>query len=296
MPDTLRVAVVGAGGFLGSHVVRALHGAGRDVLPVLRGALVAGSDRAPWLGEHGAPVTMVVNCAGATHGTRDELRRANVDLVATLLDSVSGREIGLVQLGSSAEYGAGSRDEPVGEDREARPVSPYGISKLAATNLVMGAALAGDVPGTVLRIFNPVGAGISPELLPGRAAALIRRALDGGDPPRLGPLGATRDFIDARDVAEAVVSAASLPPGSGRVVNIGSGSGTTARALVELLAEVAGYSGPILEADADPSRPDAVEWQVADISRARELLGWAPRRSLRDALGQLWAAARSSTT
>lgn len=297
MPEPSRVAVVGAGGFLGSHVVRALREAGHNVLPVHRSALTGASDGAPWLGEGGVRVTMVVNCAGAIRGTPDELRLANVDLVAALLDIVSGREVGMVHLGSGVEYGAGLRGEPVSEDHDARPVSAYGATKLAATKLVLDAARAGDVPGTVLRVFNPVGAGISAELLPGRAAALIRRAVDGGGPVRLGPLGATRDFIDVRDVADAVVSAASEPQGSGRVINIGSGTGTTARALVELLAEVAGYSGPILEADAGAPRPDEIEWQVADISQARALLGWAPRRSLRDAIGQLWAAvARSATT
>lgn len=287
---------MGAGGFLGSHVVRALRAAGREVQPVPRGALRGGSKRATWLDELGFPVTMVVNCAGAIRGTPEELRGANVDLVATLLDGVSGRGIGMVQLGSGAEYGAGLPGEPVSEDREARPLSAYGITKLAASDLVLDAALAGDVRGTVLRVFNPIGAGISRELLPGNAAALIRRALDGGGPVRLGPLGATRDFVDARDVADAVVSAASLQPGAGAVVNIGSGTGTTARALVELLAKVAGYSGPILEADDISPRPDEGDWQVADISRARALLGWAPQRSLRDAVGQLWAATRSAAT
>jgi NDP-hexose 4-ketoreductase len=296
MPEPFRIAVVGAGGFLGSHVARALRAAGREVQSVPHSALRGGSKRATWLDELGSPVTMIVNCAGAIRGTPDELRQANVDLVATLLDGVSGRGIGLVQLGSGAEYGAGARGEPVSEDREARPLSAYGITKLAATDLVLDAARAGDVRGTVLRVFNPVGAGISSELLPGNAAALIRRALDGGGPVRLGPLGATRDFVDARDVADAVVSAASLQPEPGGVVNIGSGTGTTARALVELLAKVAGYSGPILEADAAAPRPDEGDWQVADISRARALLSWAPRRSLRDAVGQLWRATRSAAT
>jgi nucleoside-diphosphate-sugar epimerase len=297
MPKPARIAVVGAGGFLGSHVVRALREAGHDVLTVPREALTGGSNRVPWLPEGGIPVTTVINCAGATHGTPDELHLANVDLVATLLDRLSGRGIDMIQLGSGAEYGAGPPGEPASEDREARPTTPYGITKLAATNLVLDAARARVVPGTVLRIFNPVGAGISPELLPGRAAALIRMALDAGGPVRLGPLGGTRDFVDARDVADAVVAASLAGDATAGVINVGSGSGTTARALVALLAEVATYSGPILEADAGTPRPDEIEWQVADISRARAILGWQPRRSLRDAVGQLWAGfARSSTT
>jgi len=297
MPELARVAVAGADGFLGDHVARALREAGHDVIPLPRSALPGGPNRPPWEGVGDDTVTIVVNCAGATHGTPEQLRVANVDLVAALVESLAGRGISLLQLGSAAEYGAGQPGEPVSEDREARPISAYGNTKLAATGLVLDAARAGIVPGAVLRVFNPVGAGISTELLPGRAAALIRAALDGGDAVRLGPLGATRDFVDARDVADAVVAACSAPSTSGRVINVGSGSGTTARALVHLLAEVAGYAGPIFEAEGGAARPDEIEWQVADVSRARQLLGWAPRRSLREAVGQLWAAAaRSSTT
>ena len=63
----------------------------------------------------------------------------------------------------------------------------------------------------VLRVFNPVGPGAPEESLPGRVAAELRRALASGAEVRLGSLDAVRDFVDARDVADAVIAAAAGP-------------------------------------------------------------------------------------
>ena len=64
----------------------------------------------------------------------------------------------LVHLGSAAEYGRGPGRAPVREDEPARPVGPYGVTKLAGTRLVELARTAG-LPAVVLRVFNPVGPG-----------------------------------------------------------------------------------------------------------------------------------------
>ena len=152
------------------------------------------------------------------------------------------------------------------------------------------AASAGRVDGVVLRVFNPVGAGMSPDSLPGRAVALIRLAARQGGSVALGPLDATRDFVDARDVADAVVAACLAPRTvTGRVINIGSGRGTTARELVALIASAAGYLGEIREEAPGSPRSEAVPWQVADIRAAAALLGWSPRRSLGEAVAALLA-------
>ncbi len=287
-----RVAVVGAAGFLGSHVGRALTLAANEVIavghpeptgpgliPMVRQLV---SDEAP---------QVVVNCGGVTHGTPAELKSGNVQLVADLLDALEGTRVRLVQIGSSAEYGAGAIGTPVNEAQPTIPQGPYGESKLRASQLVLDAARSGRVRGTVLRVFNPVGAGNSLQSLPGRAAHLLRQALADGGPVRLGPLTATRDFVDVRDVADAVAAACAAPGIAGSIINVGSGRGTTARELVDLLAAAAGYVGEILEEEAGSARSDEVPWQVADISRAAAVLGWAPARSLADALGQLWSAA-----
>ena len=203
---------------------------------------------------------------------------------------MSGVGARLVQIGSSAEYGPGVAGTPISEERPAHPVGEDRETKLAATEAVLAATRAGRLAATVLRVFNPVGAGMSSASLPGRAALLVRRALDAGGQVELGALDATRDFVDARDVAEAVVAACFKPGADGQVVNIGSGRGATARELVMALAEIAGYAGPIREVAAGSPRSEVVPWQVADIRRAATLLAWTPRRSLDDALAALWSS------
>jgi nucleoside-diphosphate-sugar epimerase len=293
-----RVAVVGFTGFVGRHVRHALTDSGHEALLLSRspqGEDDGSSRRLPagpaalhrLLREKS--VQVVVNCAGLTHGSTAALQAANVAVVTTLIEALGRTSIRLVQIGSAAEYGPGRKGRPVREDHDGIPPSEYGISKLAATRLVVAAAERGDLSGVVLRLFNPIGAGISPESLPGRAASQIREALAGGA-VHLGPLGVTRDFVDVRDVAEAVVAACDVETMARRVLNIGSGRGTTARELVRALASVAGFTGPILEDAGSSPRSEAIDWQVADIGAASAALGWAPRRSVRDAVTALWEA------
>lgn len=278
-----RVALLGSGGFLGRHAAGALAEAGHEVVPISRAAPLAPQLRS-------AAAAAVVNCAGLTAGSRSELQAANLDLVRQLLEALAGSRARLVQIGSSAEYGPGTPPRAIAEDHACSPQSDYGRTKLAASNAVLAAAGEGRVDGTVLRVFNPVGAGMSPSSLPGRAAVLMRRALTHGGTVDLGPLDATRDFVDARDVGRAVAAACTAQGVAGRVVNIGSGHGTTARELVATIAAVAGFSGPIGEtADGSPRSP-TLDWQVADIGLATAVLGWTPRRTLAESVAALWEA------
>jgi nucleoside-diphosphate-sugar epimerase len=131
-------------------------------------------------------------------------------------------------------------------------------------------------------------------------AAQIRRAAATGGEVRLGPLDAFRDFVDARDVADAAVAAALAPSLPAAVINIGSGSATSVRDLVTGLTAVSGYDGPVIEGDGGTpaaragAAPVARSWQQADISRARRDLGWSPRRDLACSLADLWSGRRAA--
>lgn len=283
--------MLGAAGFIGRHARSALEETGFSVVAVPRfDSAEPGTVSAlrRWLSESG-PQT-VVNCAGVLYGSHAELQAGNIHLVTDWLEALEASGIRFVQIGSAAEYGPGPPGVLVDEERPARPLSVYGETKLRATQLVLEGARSGRVAACVLRVFNPVGSGNSVHSLPGRAARLIRRALANGGPVELGPLSATRDFVDVRDVAEAVVAACAVKAAGGQLVNVGSGKGTAGRELVGLLARAAGYTGEILEAGAGSPRSDEVPWQVADISRAAVLLGWAPRRTLEEAVALLWSS------
>jgi len=295
-----RILIVGASGFLGAHVRRAAGAAGLTVITAGRGALpgsarhrqidLAATDRAglAQVVSQAAP-DVVVNCAGATAGGPDVLAAVNVTgtcmLAAALLEAE--RRPRLVHLGSAAEYGRTDPGAAVSESAELRPAGSYGATRLAGTRLVQLARLAG-LDAVVLRVFNPVGCGAPENALPGRLAAQLRRALGGTGDVRLGTLDAVRDFVDARDVADAVLAAASAAMLPHPVLNIGSGVGTPVRVLVWKLLAISGYHGVVHEDEAGSSRSADLPWQQADITRSRADLHWRPRRDLEGALIDLW--------
>ncbi|HET8930116.1 MAG TPA: NAD-dependent epimerase/dehydratase family protein, partial [Acidimicrobiales bacterium] len=174
-PPPRRFLVLGANGFIGrgvaevlvrnpasGEVVRHLHrnvGPGRGEGIRTLDLITASDADLTGLWDEVHP-QVVVNCVGATAGDDVTFQELNVDLVARLVHSLGGREgTRLIQLGSAAEYGIGEPGRPVVESDRCEPVGAYGRSKLAATNLVLEAASRGDIDGTVLRVFNPIGPG-----------------------------------------------------------------------------------------------------------------------------------------
>ena len=296
MRERRRVLLLGATGFIGRHARAAFETAGDEVLAIggpgarestSRGLDLAEGDLAALVAEAGTDV--VVNCAGRTHGTLPELEAANVTLVRRLLDAVARSSVRLVHLGSAAEYGPSGGVRPTREDDPARPDAQYGRTKLRATELVRASGL----DAIVLRVFNPVGAGMRPESMPGSAAHRIFEALAlGADAITMGDLSAQRDFVDARDVGEAIVAVAraAAPPS---LINVGSGRAVPSRTLVAELADVAGFRGAIREDGAASPRSATVDYQCAAVEVARKHLGWAAHRSLRESVTELWKATAS---
>jgi nucleoside-diphosphate-sugar epimerase len=303
----MRLLVIGATGFLGAPVLHRARAAGMDVITAGRSELpdsprhqlvdLAADDpgRIAGMLAEVAP-DAVVNCAGATAGRPDVLVAANVNgtyaLVKAMLEGA--RRPRLVHLGSAAEYGRGEPGVPVTELAQPRPAGMYGATKLAGTRLVDLAAAAG-LEAVVLRVFNPVGPGAPQTSLPGRLAAELRRALTPGTDVRLGSLDAVRDFVDARDVADAAFAAVAATALPHPVLNIGSGRGVPVRAMAQALLAASGRDA-VVRADAAPAdSPDSarsadIPWQQADITRAAEDLGWSPRRDLATSLADLWKA------
>jgi nucleoside-diphosphate-sugar epimerase len=198
----------------------------------------------------------------------------------------------LVRLGSAGEYGPVPAGHSVREDDPAAPASEYGVTHLAATRLVELAGAAHRVDGVVLRVFNPIGAGLHADNVLGRAAVLLREArATGASHITLGSLAAYRDFVDARDVATAVLAAILAPTLPDRVFNIASGTAVPVRDAVRLLADGAGFAGEIREEGTGPGRSAAVSWMRADVGRAARTLGWAPAHGLADSIKALWNAA-----
>ncbi|MYV57371.1 NAD-dependent epimerase/dehydratase family protein, partial [Streptomyces sp. SID3212] len=224
----MRVLLLGANGFLGRFVADrlladpAVHltALGRGDDADVRFDLAGGSPGALTRFLDAVHPGVVINCAGATRGGARELVRHNTVAIATVCEALrrSGCGARLVQLGCASEYGPSPQGSSTAEDAVARPGGPYGVSKLAASELVLGSGL----DAVVLRVFSPVGPGTPAGSPLGRLAEAMRRAMQSGDGElKLAGLGVQRDFVDVRDVARAV-HAASLSAAQG-VVNIGTG-------------------------------------------------------------------------
>lgn len=298
----MRALVIGSTGFLGTHVRQRLAAAAVEVITATRAALPdsAAQVRLDLAQDSASRITgllaevapdAVVNCAGAVGGDPATLAAVNVTGPARLVEAMlkAGCRGRLIQLGSAAEYGRVEPGAPISEQSPNRPVDVYGVTKLAGTRL-LGLARAVGVDTVVLRVFNPIGPGCPPTGLAGRLAAELVRVLADGGEPRLGPLDATRDFVDARDVAEAVVAAVTTAALAHPVLNVGSGRATPVRTLVDELLAIAGYSGSVRENAAGSPHSADVPWQQAELSTISEALGWQPRIPLTTSLTDLWKA------
>ncbi|GFH37699.1 NAD-dependent epimerase/dehydratase family protein [Streptomyces pacificus] len=319
----MRVLLLGANGFLGRFVADrlvadpAVHltALGRGDDADVRFDLAGGSPGALTRFLDAVHPGVVINCAGATRGGARDLTRHNTVAVATVCEAMrrSRCDARFVQLGCAAEYGPSQPGSSTAEDAVPRPGGPYGVSKLAATELVLGSGL----DAIVLRVFSPVGPGTPAGSPLGRLAEAMRRAMQSGDAElKLSGLGIQRDLVDVRDVARAV-HAASLSAAQG-VVNIGTGRSVRLRDAAAVLARVAGYTGTLHELDGPPPRPGhpvigaprgpepvpeqlgstpypypdgCGSWQQADVRTARDRLGWRPRINLEESLADIWMEA-----
>lgn len=293
----MRLLIIGASSYLGGHLRRAAAAAGVTVVTAGRSPgmdtridLVADQTARIRQAVASAAPDAVVNCAGATRGTAEALSAANITAVQRLLAALLRMPLPprLVHVGSAAEYGPGTPGVPVAETAAARPSGLYGVTKLAGTRLVELGRTAG-LDAVSLRVFNVVGSGAPRDTLPGAAAAQLRRLPAAGPGElRLGPLDGVRDFVDARDVADAVLAAAAAAALPHPVVNVASGTGVPARTLVGHLVAASGREVTIAEDAAGSARSPDLSWQEADIGWAAADLGWQPRRALTDAVRDLW--------
>jgi nucleoside-diphosphate-sugar epimerase len=298
-----RVMVLGGSGFMGRHVTTALAERSIESLVVARrrepnfetaiDLAVAPQADIDQIVSRYRP-TAVINCSGAVRGSAEEMMRGNVTVVSNLITALTAHapEARLVQLGSAAEYGAPATAGPMSERTPARPSSPYGYSKLAATELVLRAR-SQDLSATVLRIFNVSGPQSPTSTMLGNLIARLQES----DTITLDSVDGWRDYVDVRDVAAAAVGAALLADEPPSLMNIGRGEAVRTGDWVEQLLELSG-TGARLEVRHDSelehkASAGQVAWQCADISLARESLNWVPSITFADSLRDTWLAAGS---
>lgn len=293
------VVVLGGTGWLGSHVLGRFAGLGVPTLCVSRTAGPGGRSldlRRCGTGDLLALVgtaRAVVNCTDAVTGTGTagwhhppaELWPTNVELVERLVAATAraaGRPL-LVHLGSILEYGPAG-DRPWRESDPCGPTTDYARSKLAGTRAV----LAGTGRSLVLRAGNLVGPRPAASTFPGKLTRTLAAAERAGGVADVVATRDRRDFVDVRDVADAVVGA--VVQGVPGLLNVSSGSTCRVDDMVRQMIAVSGLPARQVRFRTQglDSVGGSVTWAAADLARAT--LGWSPALSLHESLVDMWAS------
>lgn len=208
--------------------------------------------------------------------------RANVLGTQRLLEAARGRPLeAFVFASSSSVYGEGIPGE-AGEETPRRPLSPYGVSKLAGEGLAQAYEASYGVPAVRLRYFTVYGPRQRPDMAFHR---FLRALLEGRTIEVFGDGFQTRDFTFVDDAVEATWSAARAGR-PGAAYNIGGGSPASVREVIALLEELTGRAARVHYGEPHPGDPRATR---ADTRLARAELGYAPRTELRAGLARMAA-------
>jgi UDP-glucose 4-epimerase len=298
----MRILVTGGAGFIGSHTVDALVAAGAGEVSVLddlstgkRSQVNAKAALYQTDLRDAAAVAAVVEKAhpeiifhlaaqmDVRRSVADPAFDAQVNLVGFLNLVESARRHGLKRVIFSSTGGAiyGEQDEfPCTENHPRRPVSPYGVAKLATEAYLFFYKAEYGIDYLALRFANVYGPRQDPHGEAGVVAIFCGRILDGKPVTIYGDGTQTRDYVYVGDVVRAVVAAANSSA-SGIALNIGTGVETNVNDLYSTLAGIANFPA---RAEHAPARPGEQKRSVISAARAERELGWRPEKKLADGL------------
>jgi len=306
-----RVLVTGGAGFIGSHVAEAYLAAGWDVTVLddlsrgheenipqcaklvradirsaeARRTLAEG--RFDVLNHHAAQIDVRVS-------VDQPALDADINLVGfvNLLEGASKGGVKRVVFASSGGVVYGETMVfPTPENDGKRPVSPYGVSKLAGEHYLRALGLLGGFEGVAMRYSNVFGPRQDPKSEAGVVSIFVSRVLAGRPVTVFGDGTQTRDYVFVRDVARANVLAGTAPVERGEGIddtafNIATGRERTVLDVANAVMQAIGRPVPIEFA---PPRPGELLRSVLDPSKAQRRLGWRPEHRFEDGLTELVA-------
>ena len=305
------IIVTGAAGFIGSHLVEALLNQGNLVIgidhfnnyyePALKRKNISQFDNHPAFKLIEADIQLldwkpllvdveVIYHQAAQAGVRNSWGQGfraytewNINATQVLLEAAKDAKHlkQLVFASSSSVYGD-AETLPTHESICPQPVSPYGITKLAAERLCWLYYKNFGVPFTALRYFTVYGPRQRPDMAFHKffRSVLLEQAI-----PIYGDGQQTRDFTFISDVIAANVAAATVPEAIGEIFNIGGGSRVVLAEVLDKMEQI--VDKPIRRNYIETAMGDA-RHTAADVSKAKEILGYQPQVSLFDGLTQEW--------
>lgn len=298
----MTVLVTGGAGFIGSHLVQRLVESGESVRVFSRSprpvsiyslkyvdwviadirdesavsSAVAGVDTIYHLAGTGSP--------GESANQSRHTLATNIEGTLNVLLAAAEHNAKKVVFASSASVYGDSPVSPKREDLWPAPRSLYAASKLSGEQLCEVFYREYGLPSVVLRFFNIYGIGAPTNLVIPRFVS----ALEAGQKVTLyGDGNQTRDFVFVEDAVTAAISAANSEPVPQTIFNIGSGTPTRIKDVIDELAGILGVRPAI---DFQPARVGEIQDSVADISAAKSLLGFNPRYQIRDGLRRSFKA------
>jgi len=308
----MRVLVTGGAGYIGSIVSARLLAEGHSVTvfddlskghraavpgmaTFVQGDIRDGEALSAAISAHGCRAAIhLAGLAEVAESVVQPERYASVNTGGTrqLIESSLATGLERIVFSSTCSVYGEPEEVPIAEDHPTWPVNPYGASKLAAERALHDASMTseGRLSYVALRYFNACGAsgGLGEDHTPEShlIPIALRAARDGqalrvfgGDyPTRDGTC--VRDYVHVLDLAEAHIAALGGPP-LNCPINLGTGRGGSVAGVILSVERVTGRPVPHEMAPRRPGDPAAL---VASYSRASELLGWEPRRSLDDAV------------
>ena len=295
--------VTGGAGFIGSNLVEALIAQGEHVRVLDNFATGRRENLEPFAGKFelvegdlrnpeqvqeavdGVDYVLHQGALGSVARSVDEPATSNaVNVDGTINVLIAARDAGVkrvVYAASSSAYGD-TPTLPKREEMSPQPKSPYAVSKLAGGHYCRAFYNVYGLETVALRYFNVFGPRQNPKVRYAAVIPLFLSALLSGRPPELeGDGEQTRDFTFIADCVRANLLACTAPAAPGETINIAGGQERSIISVLRLAQEITGNpTEPIQK----PPRPGDVRRSLADISKARELLGWAPQASFEEGL------------
>lgn len=297
------VLVTGGAGFIGSNLVRALldrgdrvrvldnfsTGSRKNLAPLLEDIEVVEGDLRSYERVHtavrGVEIVFHQGALGSVpRSVQDPLTSTAVNVEGTLNVLLAARDEGVsrvIAASSSSVYGDGGTFPRV-ESQAPNPISPYAVAKLAAERFCVSFFRVYGLETVALRYFNVFGPRQDPTSQYAAVVPLFVQAIKEGRPVTIYGNGEqSRDFTYVENVVAANLDAAAAAGAGGTVLNIAAGGSETVNTLAETIGRLLGLP---VDRTYEPPRPGDVEQSWADVSLARELIGFEPDTGFEEGL------------